>query len=309
MRRPVTALTAAVPSPASSREGERLVERQPVRLGVRDEPRDRRVADPALRPVRDPHQADRIGGVVEHLEVGDRVLDLRALVEARAADHLVADLVQAQRLLEHPRLGVHPVEEGDLAAGVALLDEARRSGRRRSAPRPARPRPRRRGRGRRRRAPTRAASPSAPSCARSRRSPPRGSRSWSGSSARAGSSASRGSRARTRGCCGCRRRGRRRSTDPGRRRRRRCGGARRAAGATGTGRGSCPGTRRPSRSGRRSASASARPGSSPGSARSASACRRSRRRSRRPASSGRARRPRRSSGRRRSRSARRSAPA
>ena len=44
-----------------------------------------------------------------------------------------------------------------------------------------------------------------------------GSCSSSGSSARAGSPACPGSRARTRGCCGCRRRGSSRSTGPGRR--------------------------------------------------------------------------------------------
>src|SRR6185503_1317598 len=81
--RPVTAFTAAVPSPAG------------------------------------------VGRVVEHLEIGRRVLDLSPLVEARAADHLVADLVQAQRLLEHSRLRVHPVEDRDLAAGEALLDQPR----------------------------------------------------------------------------------------------------------------------------------------------------------------------------------------
>ena len=76
----------------------------------------------------------------------------------------------------------------------------------------------------------------------------------------------------------------------------------------GTGRDSCPGTRRRGRTGRRSASASARPGSSPGSARSASACRRSRPRSRRRACAGTARTPRRPSGRRRTRCARRTSP-
>ena len=95
-----------------------------MRVGIRDQPRDGRVADPPLRPVRDPHQADRVVRVVEHLQVGDRILHLGALVEARPADHLVADLVEAQRLLEHARLRVHPVEDRDLAAGEALLDEA-----------------------------------------------------------------------------------------------------------------------------------------------------------------------------------------
>ena len=83
------------------RAAERLVQRQAVRVRVGDEPRDRRVADPALGAVRDPHQADRVGRVVEHLQVGDRVLHLGPLVEARPADHLVGDLVQPQRLLQH----------------------------------------------------------------------------------------------------------------------------------------------------------------------------------------------------------------
>ena len=80
----------------------------------------------------------------------------------------------------------------------------------------------------------------------------------SGSSARASRSRRRGSRARSRGCCGCRRRASGRSTGRRRRRRRCCRAPARAALARGgTARGSCPGTRRrrlvtvPARAGRR----------------------------------------------------------
>ena len=73
--------------------------------------------------------------------------------------------------------------------------------------------------------------------------------------------APRRSPARTRGRSGCRPRGRRRSTGRGRRPRRRSGARRRGAGAGGTARGSCPGTRPRGRSGRPSASARAPRGS------------------------------------------------
>ena len=66
------------------------------------------------------HDVLRVG---EHRQVGDRVLDLGALVELRAADDLVADLAPHERVLEHPRLRVGPVEDRDLRARDALVDE------------------------------------------------------------------------------------------------------------------------------------------------------------------------------------------
>ena len=82
--------------------GHRVEERDPERLGVLHEALDRRVSDAAPRPVRDPHQRDRVRRVVQHLEVRDRVLDLGALVEARPADHLVGDALPDEDVLEHP---------------------------------------------------------------------------------------------------------------------------------------------------------------------------------------------------------------
>ena len=94
----------------------------PVRVGL--EARDRRVADPAARLVRDPHQRDGVVRVVDHLEVRDHVLDLRPLVELRPADHLVLDRLPHEHVLEHPRLRVCPVEDRDLRSAEGLLDEA-----------------------------------------------------------------------------------------------------------------------------------------------------------------------------------------
>ena len=68
-------------------------------------------------------EGDLVGGVGEQLQVGDRVLDLGPLVELRPADHLVGDLEPDQGVLEHPALGVHPVEDRDRVARVALLDQ------------------------------------------------------------------------------------------------------------------------------------------------------------------------------------------
>ena len=104
---------------------ERLEERDALRVRVDLEPRDRRVADAAARPVGDARERDAVERVVDHLQVRDGVLDLGALVEARAADHLVGDLLADEHVLQHARLGVRPVEDRDLGAGVALVDQPR----------------------------------------------------------------------------------------------------------------------------------------------------------------------------------------
>ena len=68
---------------------------------------------------------DGVVRVVEHLQVRDHVLDLGALVELRAADHLVGDALAHEHVLEHAALRVRAVDDGDLARAVALLDQAR----------------------------------------------------------------------------------------------------------------------------------------------------------------------------------------
>ena len=99
--------------------GHRLEERAAGVLRVRDEPLERRVADPAARAVRDAQERGRVLRVHEHAQVRGRVADLRALVEARPADDLVRDVLADEHVLEHARLRVHPVEDRDLARRVA----------------------------------------------------------------------------------------------------------------------------------------------------------------------------------------------
>src|SRR3954452_20976960 len=103
----------------------RLPERDLALVGPRLEARERRVADAAPWPVGDAQERDRVIRVVEHLEISDEVLDLSALVEARAADHLVRHALTDEDVLEHAALRVGAVEDGDLAAREALLDEQR----------------------------------------------------------------------------------------------------------------------------------------------------------------------------------------
>ena len=113
----------------------RLPQRDPLAVGVAHEPSQRRVADPAARPVGDPQQRDGVERIVEHLQVGDRVLDLRALVEPRAADHLVGDPLPHEDVFEHAALRVRAVDDGDLARRCSRRRSGRRSRLRRSAPR------------------------------------------------------------------------------------------------------------------------------------------------------------------------------
>ncbi len=107
---------------------ERGEERLAVRLRPGPEAADRGVADPAARPIGDAHERHGVVGVVDDLEVRHGVLDLRPFVEARASDHLVRDALADEHVLEHPALRVRPVEDRDLRARPALLDQPRNLG-------------------------------------------------------------------------------------------------------------------------------------------------------------------------------------
>ena len=82
------------------------------------------VADAPARGVDDAREADLVGRVDEQVQVGDRVLDLGPLVELGAADHLVGQLVADEDVLQHPAVGVGPVEDRDLVAfDLPLVDQ------------------------------------------------------------------------------------------------------------------------------------------------------------------------------------------
>ena len=78
---------------------------------------------PRRGDVDDALQRDRVSRVDQQRQIGERVLDLGALVEARAADHLVRQAVANERVLEHARLRVGAVEDGDVGVGDALLGQ------------------------------------------------------------------------------------------------------------------------------------------------------------------------------------------
>ena len=105
--------------------GHRLEEGAAGVLRVRDEALQRGVADPTSRAVRDAEERGRVLWVHEHAQVCGRVANLRALVEARPADHLVRHVLPHEHVFQHTRLRVHPVEDRDLARRVTVPDERR----------------------------------------------------------------------------------------------------------------------------------------------------------------------------------------
>jgi hypothetical protein len=158
-------------------------------------------------------------GLEMHPQIGQGVLDLLALVEAGAANHLVGQPDPDEHLLDRPALRVGAIEDRDvLGFDPVLVAEPVDASARRRTPRRARcPRHSRRCSPRR---PSRSTGSSVAGrgCGRSRRWPRAGWSGSSGSSAPAGWSAHLGSPARTRRCCGSSPPGRHRSTGPRRRR-------------------------------------------------------------------------------------------
>lgn len=82
------------------------------------------LADAACRHVDHPFQRRVVAAAVEQAQVGHGVLDLGTLEEALAAVDAVGNLLPQQGFLQHPRLGVGAVEDGDLAARQAALERA-----------------------------------------------------------------------------------------------------------------------------------------------------------------------------------------
>src|SRR5271170_5993217 len=64
--------------------------------------------------------------ILHQLEVAQNILDLGAVVEAEASDHVVLDSIAAKCLFYQPRLRVCPVQHGTpwlvlLAAGLSQI--------------------------------------------------------------------------------------------------------------------------------------------------------------------------------------------
>ena len=81
-------------------------------------------ADASLGNIEDAAGSDRIIRVGDDLQVGQRILDLTALVEARAADDAVRDSLTDEELFEGARLGVRAVEHRDVSPFGARIRQA-----------------------------------------------------------------------------------------------------------------------------------------------------------------------------------------
>ena len=73
---------------------------------------DGALADSAGGRVNDAQQADRVVRAAEDFEVRQRVLDLRALIEAESAHHHIFSAVAPQRLFDLTRLEVRAIQHG-----------------------------------------------------------------------------------------------------------------------------------------------------------------------------------------------------
>ena len=133
-----SALTAAVPRPGTRRAPPRPPTPRCRASRRGDHARERCLADAAPRRVGDAREAHHVEGVGEQRQVGDRVLDLGALVELGAADHLVGDLAAHERVLQHPRHARWCGRRPRSPSARRPRRPAARSRRRRSAPRRAR---------------------------------------------------------------------------------------------------------------------------------------------------------------------------
>ena len=78
-------------------------------------------ADAARRHVDDAAQADVVVRIDQQLEIGERVLDFLALVEAHAADDAVGEARAHQRVFDDARLRVRAIEHRHRAVGVVEM--------------------------------------------------------------------------------------------------------------------------------------------------------------------------------------------
>src|SRR5690349_12827406 len=81
------------------------------------------VAEAALGQIDDAFEGEVVGGLADQAEVGDRIADLGALVEAEAADDLVGKADRDEALFELAGLELGADEDGDVVeAAAADLD-------------------------------------------------------------------------------------------------------------------------------------------------------------------------------------------
>ena len=81
--------------------------------------RDRLVAEPSLGRVDDAFERQVVGGLDDQAQVGDRVADFGAFVEAKAADDLVAEADRDEAFFKLARLELRTDEDCDVVQRLA----------------------------------------------------------------------------------------------------------------------------------------------------------------------------------------------
>ena len=79
-----------------------------------------RFAQATSRRIDDALEFQIVGRVERHVEIGGRVPDLLALIEARAADHAIGEAERDEAILEGAHLKARPHQDGDLAQVLPL---------------------------------------------------------------------------------------------------------------------------------------------------------------------------------------------
>ena len=102
--------------------------------------RDRLVAQPALGDVDDAFEGEVVGGLVDDAQIGERVADLGALVEAEAADDAVRHADRDEAVLELAGLVLRRGPGSRCRRATCRCAARPRSPRRRGAPPRGRPR-------------------------------------------------------------------------------------------------------------------------------------------------------------------------
>ena len=85
-----------------------------VTLGQLGDRFERFRANSTRRSTDHPLEADRVGGIRKHAQVGEQILDVALFVKADAADDVVGDSPAHESLFNRTRLGIDAVENDDV---------------------------------------------------------------------------------------------------------------------------------------------------------------------------------------------------
>ncbi len=80
-------------------------------------------ADASLGCIQDPSEGERVRGVCDGHQVGNRILDFGPLIELCSPDHPIGNTRANKNVLECASLGVRPIKHGHLRVGNSLTGE------------------------------------------------------------------------------------------------------------------------------------------------------------------------------------------